>query len=251
MSNLHFYHINTEFKKRVKYPNINITSSPMLKNKHSFIKIENNDIGTNSRKKNNIKVINKPLLQLKSTISKTIINTESTLSKTDEDDQDIKRFKFLLNKLLKNPKSKEIVMNEIKTVIDNEENIDKNNTQINNPSQEGFIINKKTLSFNVNTYKNLENYKLTSPAFKYKNLRLIKDKRKHSENRISINISSHNSRNDLHTMKSKTLVKSIEIPSLDLHTITSKHDFNNEFVSKADDFSPSWRDDCIKANILT
>lgn len=250
MSNLHVYHNNIANKNKVKFSNINITTSPLHKKTISYIKFEKDSLTPNNRNIIHSKIKQNKNASLRLGKLKSVINTESTFSKTDEDEEDILRFKFLLNKLLKNPKSKVIVMNEIKSVINNETEKDKNTISKKEIDlQEGVIIAKKTLSFNVNTFKNIESHKLTSPIFKYKNLRLIKDNRKQLEDQISLKRSTH-SRNELPLTKSKTLIRSIEIPSLDLQTIISKNDFNNEFISKADDFSPSWREDCIKANIL-
>jgi hypothetical protein len=45
------------------------------------------------------------------------------------------------------------------------------------------------------------------------------------------------------------MIKSIDIPSLDLLTINTKGDFNDEFLKNVDNFSPSWRDGCVKAQL--
>jgi hypothetical protein len=261
MSNFKVYNNNCELKKNINYPNINITTSPLSKNVTSFVKIDK-DSTIQSNRKFTYKIkpkitINKTSMPSKSPISTTkrIINTESTLSKTDEDDQDIERFKFLLNKLLKNPRSKSIIINEIKSALENNSdniNADSNNINSQKFIEEGLVVKLKTLSFNASMLKEIDHHRNTSTSFKYNKVRLIKHNpypRKQSENQINIKVKSTNSRNDV-LLKSQTLLKSIEIPTLDLQTLNSKNDFNYEFVSKADDFSPSWRNDCIKAQLI-
>lgn len=257
MNNYKVYNINNEYNKKV-----DIGSIPK---RNSFI----NKLPFNITSKDTTRLYNKSKIAFniktnsnsKSPIlTKTMLNYDSTLSKTDEDDHDLVRFKFLLNKLLKNPKFKTQVIKEIKYVIEKENKPENMNIAIiehnRTISEEFCLVKKKTISFNcLDTNRNQrQDLKKKAVSFKHpKNVRLIKYLPVlRPQNDISNSFASKlsRSRNKLNELlKSRTSVKSIEVPGLDLQGLT-RNDFNSEFIENVDDFSPSWREDCKKNQLI-